>query len=86
MVEFFVNKEGAGVKYPAHIIGLHQPQKQARGAGWEAACTVSELRKNCLPPLGSLKKERITIWKIIALQRGKKGSSCKIKRALIRRK
>lgn len=69
MVKFSGNKQGVGVKYSAHIIGLHQPQKHSGGAGWEAMCKVSEHKKNHPPPPGSLKKERITIWKIIALQK-----------------
>lgn len=46
--------------------------KSTGGAGWEAMCKVSEHKKNHPPPPGSLKKERITIWKIIALQKGGK--------------
>lgn len=87
MVQLSGNQQGAGVKYSAHIIGLHQPQKRSGGAGWEAMCKVSEHKKNHPPPPGSLKKERITIWKIVVLQKEeKKGSNCKIKRALIKRK
>lgn len=71
MVKSFVNKQGCGVK--SRTQNRSPPATKAvGGAGWEAVCKVSELKKNLPPPLGSLKKERITIWKIIALQKGEK--------------
>lgn len=71
MVKSFVTKQGSGVKSSTQNRST-PAAKALGGAGWEAMCKVSEHKKNLLPPLGSLKKERITIWKIIALQKGKK--------------
>lgn len=72
MVKPFVNKQedGGQIRSTQNRFPL-ATQALGGGAGWAATGRVST-KKNHPPTLGSLKKERITIWKIIALQkRGK---------------
>lgn len=77
--------EEMGAKYPAHIIGIRQPQKYSREELGGRQCAVWEHERSRPPTVGSLKREGITIGKSL-LSRSKGAADCTIKRALIKGK
>lgn len=70
MAKLFVNKQGNGGQIPS--THNRSPSVTKILSGEELGgrqCVKCEHKRSCPPTLGSMKKERITVWKTIALQK-----------------